>query len=65
MKKTIKKSKDVFKDCKWTKIALKLAYDGQKYMGFEQCESVKGNSIEDKLFTAMKKVKIINTDEPL
>jgi tRNA U38,U39,U40 pseudouridine synthase TruA len=55
----------VFENCKWNKVALKIAYDGQKYMGFEKNEAGNGNTIEDHLFQAMKNVQVINTDEPL
>ena len=65
MQKSGKKIKDIFENCKWSKVALKIAYDGKKYMGFEKSNTGNGNSIEDHLFTAMQKVKVINTEEPL
>lgn len=63
MKKSSKKVKKVFENCTWKKIALKLSYDGQKYLGFEKVGD--GNTIEHELFKAMNRTKIINTDEPL
>ena len=65
LQKRAKQLKNLFEDCNWIKVALKLSYDGQEYMGFEKSEAGAGRSIEDSLFSAMKDVKIINSDEPL
>jgi len=64
LQKRAKQLSNLFEDCNWVKLALKLSYDGQNYMGFEKSEAGAGKSIEDFLFTAMKDVKIINSEEP-
>ena len=64
MRKKAKKIKDVFKNCKWRQIALKMSYNGRNFTGFEKSDSTGKNSVEEHLFKALKNVKIINTDEP-
>jgi tRNA U38,U39,U40 pseudouridine synthase TruA len=64
MNKSQKKERQIFENCKWHKVALKIAYDGQNYSGFEKCPTAKGNAVEDHLFDAMRRIKIINTEEP-
>ena len=64
--------KDPFKNCEWKNIALKISYNGKKFMvkkinkkqGFEKSDTTEENSIEDHLFKAIRKVNLIKTTEP-
>lgn len=57
--------KDPFANAQWTKVAMKVAYNGRKYFGFEKVlDKAQANSvtIEDKLFEAMSKVTMLRPD---
>lgn len=57
-----KKVKDPFLNAKYVKVAMRLAYNGQKYNGFETCEDkhqMHAKAVEDKFFDALEKVTLI------
>ena len=60
--KKAKAPKDPFLNAKYVKVAMRLAYNGQKYNGFETCEDKHQThtlAVEDKLFDALEKVTLI------
>lgn len=60
-----KLGKDPFTNAQYVKVALKFAYNGRKYYGFEKVlDKAQTNSItiEDKLFEAMSKVTMIKPE---
>lgn len=57
-----KRVKDPFLNAKYVKVAMRLAYNGQKYNGFETCEDkhqTHTQAVEDKFFDALEKVTLI------
>ena len=60
----MKAAKDPFAQAVFTRVAMKVAYNGRRYKGFETCidKNQAGNvSIEDKLFEAMERITLIKT----
>lgn len=56
--------KDPFLNATFIRVAMKLAYNGRRYNGFETCvDKNQPNSVavEDKLFEAMEKITMIKT----
>jgi hypothetical protein len=60
--KKVRGQKDPFLNAKYVKVAMRLAYNGQKYNGFETCEDkhqTHTQAVEDKLFDALEKVTLV------